>query len=137
MKTLLLTDERPRKSLDRRDVNVPIGHMLPEGNEVQIPFTVAVEAGMRWHPDWPAPMVTVNAWLPLPQGDVLGWSGTSASDLLTTLLPPEVIALASYHGREVATLDDKGKAALKALGLAEPKAKEPLAAFILPSQTRH
>ena len=137
METLLLTDGRPRKTLDRRDITVPEGFILPEGEAVKQPFTLTVESGLRWHPDWPTPQVTVNACLALPLGDALVFSGTSLTALCGALLPQEVIDLATYHGWPIGVVGPKGKAALDALRLSEPKAKEPLAAFILPCQTRH
>lgn len=136
---LLLTDERPRKSLSVTRVKVPAGHAFPQGEVCTVPFEIVLEAGVRWHPEWPTPQVTVNAWRELPLGDALGFAGTSVTDVFGSLISPEVTALAAFHGQTFAALAETGKASLKALGLDAPKKKEPLAAFILPCQirTRH
>lgn len=134
METLLLTDERPRKSLDVKTMRVPVGHELPAGEKTQFAFDILLEAGVRWHPEWAGPMVTVNAWQALPKGDALGYSGATVVDLFGSLLSPEVAALAAFHGQSILALDATGAASLKALGLQAPTKKEPYAAFILPCQ---
>lgn len=132
--TLLLTDQRPKQTLIRLPIRVPVGHVLPEGTAVTKAFDITVEAGLRWHPDWTEPRITVNAWRFLYQGDVLGAAGDDVEALYGPLLPPEVRALSLFHGRPAAGAGSTAELAIKRLGLAVPSERQTRADFILPEQ---
>jgi hypothetical protein len=133
---LLLTDERPRQSIIRLPVTVPVGHKLPLGGEVGQAFNLTVEAAIRWHPDWDEPRVTVNGWRFFYHGDAAGWAGDKLVAAFGSLLPPEVLALASFHGVDMHHLGDYGREAVNRLCLAAPKAKQAQSEFVLPEQMR-
>lgn len=128
---LLLTDQRPRQTMRREIVRVPAGFALPLGETVKNPFNLIVETGVRWHPDWDEPRVTVNGWRAMPYGGVVGFAGDVLSDCFGTLLDKRVAKLIMLHGAPYAPAYDK---ALGSLGLEAPKAKQAYADFILPEQ---
>jgi hypothetical protein len=105
---------------------VPSGHVLPLGDMVQDPFHIVVEAGVRWHPEWEGPRITVNAWRILPKGDALGWSGDTALASFKTLLDADTAALAEYHGQTVTEASGK---LLTKMGLTAPKVQQTYSSF--------
>ena len=113
-------------------VLVPAGHALPLGETVKDHFSLTVEAGVRWHPDWEAPRIAVTAARFLPMGDALCWSGPAA---LAWPLPEPIKALALLHGQP---LTDEGLALVADMGLSVPGQREKIGAFILTrALTRH
>ena len=126
----------------RFDIDVPVGFALPEGEKVKNAFRIAVIAGVRWHPEWPRPRITVNAYRFYPMGDCLCWAGTALADCFGPLLPADVRLLAERHHGEpyVATggseKDAVARTMLKSLGIVAPAEKEKLTDFILPEQRR-
>jgi hypothetical protein len=134
METLLLTDQRPRQTLRRFDVRVPSGYVMPDGSAITQGFTLIVEAGVRWHPEWSEPRVTVNGWRVMALGDALGVAGDDLEVVFGTLLPTEVRALSLYHGKTLTEAGEIAGAALSRLAVASPSAKQALATFILPEQ---
>lgn len=128
METLLLLPppKKARPTILRLPVHVPEGFVLPKGAKVTQPFDLTVEAGVRWHPEWAEPRITVNAWRFMPLGDSIGWAGWSVMGF-SELLPTEVKALLPFHGEPVTTI----KAALvEQCGLDVPTKPEPRASFI-------
>lgn len=136
MTPLLLTDQRPKQTLRRYDIKVPRGYVMPEGTAVTQSFNLIVEAGVRWHPEWSEPRVTVNGWRVMALGDALGVAGDDLEVVFGTLLPTEVRALSLYHGKPIAEAGEIASAALGRLALTAPTAKQSLATFILPEQMR-
>lgn len=123
--------KRRRPNVTRNTVRVPVGHPLPLGSEVKVPFNLNVEVGIRWHPDWPEPRICVIARRFFPHGDCIGWTGDSAN---VWPVSDEVQALAMYHGKTLAE-SDEALPLLDKIGLDEPLEQEALAAFILPEQS--
>ena len=122
----------PQPFIKRWVVQVPKGYALPLETPVENPFNLTVEAGVRWHPEWTEPRITVNLFRVFPFGDALSWSGQSALNF-KALLDPSVAVLADYHGQtmgEGSEVDREIKAlAIKTLGLTIPKVQQPLSAF--------
>lgn len=112
-------------------VRVPPGHVLPEGETVVDGFTVRVEAGVRWHPDWSEPKITVNAFRFFSHGDCLVWAGES---VLGLPVPEYVETLAPYHGQTFTTVPEDVVRLLASLKIRAPEKREPLSAFVLPEQ---
>jgi hypothetical protein len=108
---------------------VPEGHKLALGDVVGDPFHIIVEAGVRWHPEWEEPRVTVNVWRILPKGDALGWSGKEALASFRTLLPADVVALAEFHGVKLSHLGDYGREAMDNAGVTPPKVQQTYSSF--------
>lgn len=146
---LLLTEVAPKPAkttnLMRFKITVPVGHVLPEGETVKTAFPMTIEVGVRWHPEWAGPQITVTGFRFFPQGDCLCWSGQSLTDAFGLLLPADVAMLVPYHGQPYpAEGKDEdalmARVAIKSMGITPPTAKEKLADFILPEQlgaTRH
>jgi hypothetical protein len=105
---------------------VPNGHKLPLGDAVHVPFHIIVEAGVRWHPEWEQPRITVNVWRVLSLGDALGWSGKEALASFRTLLDADTVALAEYHGQTVTEASGK---LLAKMGLTAPKVQQTYSSF--------
>lgn len=126
---LLPAPRKPRPTIKRVEVRVPVGFKLRLGGEVTQAFNLSVEAGFRWHPDWDEPRATVNAYQFLPMGDALCWSGTDVQDF-ADLLPKEFEALAIYHGLSNSKDSAAALAALERLGLDIPAERQPIATFI-------
>lgn len=116
--------EMPKPYVKSFVLAVPSGHVVPEGT-IEQPFNLIGEAGVRWHPEWEEPRITVNLWRMLPQGDALGWAGAKALDF-KTLLDPDVVALVPYHGQAVTPTS---QALLDRMGLATPKVQQLLSTF--------
>lgn len=113
-------------------LRVPVGHVLPLGDTVTEAFTVTVEAGARWHPDWDGPRIAVTATMFMAGGDAFVWSGDRA---MAFPLPEPIMGLAALHGQP---LTDENNAIIEGMGLAAPKAPEGLGAFVLrPALARH
>ena len=104
---------------------VPQGYVMPKGEAINDPFTIVGEAGVRWHPEWEEPRITVNVWRVLTLGDAIGWSGEAAL-AFASLMPADVVALAPYHGQAVTPASQK---LLTKLGLEVPKVQQPLSSF--------
>ena len=123
---LLLTDQRKRArpTLLRLPVHVPVGFELPEGMVVTQAFDLTVEAGVRWHPEWGEPRVTINAFRFFPHGDCLCWSG---NNVVGFPLPEEALALMPFHGQ---ALNDDSRKAVERAGLDIPEQPETLASFL-------
>lgn len=141
METLLLTDQRPRQTIVRLPIRVPRGHELPEGHVVQDPFNVIVEAGVRWHPEWDEPRVTVNAWRFFAHGDALVAAGVDVTALYGALLPQEVKNLAVVHGRMFVAVggDEIDKAVrdeVAKMKLAPPRERQAISTFIAVPERR-
>lgn len=124
---LLPPPKKARPTMLRLPVHVPEGFVLPKGNVVTQPFDLTVEAGVRWHPEWAEPRITVNAWRFFPHGDSIGWSGDSVAEYFRALLPYAVRVLSHHHGQH---LDEAGLKAVAALSLDVPTKPEPRASFI-------
>ena len=129
--TLLLEDKRPIK---RVEIRVPAGYELPFGTKVERAFTLIVEAGVRWHPDWDEPRVTVNGWRFFPLGDALCLAGEELVNEFGDLLPEEIKTLAAFHGKQMSHLGDYGREAVETVRLVPPTEKQALASFIMPEQ---
>lgn len=119
----------------RWQIKVPVGYVFPE-SEIPItqPFDITVEAGIRWHPEWQRPRVTVNVWRFFPAGDAVGWAGGAAVRSFGPLLPAEVKELAEFHGQFLSDLGDYGREALEKLKVEAPKVQQLLSTFIDPRQ---
>lgn len=118
------------------EIKVPVGYVFAD-SEVAItqPFTITVEAGVRWHPEWKEPRVTVNVWRFFPMGDAVGWAGPSAVRAFESLLPAEVVALATYHGETVMIEGTEARnrrvsEVMERLGVVPPKVRQLLSTFI-------
>jgi hypothetical protein len=105
--------------------DVPLGYVLPLGEVIGQPFCLTFEAGVRWHPDWAEPRITVNLWRIMPLGDALGWSGLKVLTF-KSLLDADVAALAQFHGQ---TVTPESRALLDKMGLTIPVAQQPYSAF--------
>lgn len=128
---LLLTEvaepqKEPEKPyVQRFKITVPAGHVMPLGESIKQPFELTVVAGVRWHPEWPEPQVTVNAYRFLSHGDALCWAGSKVL-AFKSLLPEDILALVPYHGQPAT----EGMPQLDRLGLTPPAERQPLATFI-------
>lgn len=120
--------EGPKPYIVQHKVKVPVGYVLPLGEVVKEQFWLTIEAGVRWHPEWEQPRVTVNAWRVFRMGDALGWSGDSVLSF-KSLLPAEVIGLVEFHGQKISDLGDYGREAVEKAGLEVPKVQQPLSTF--------
>jgi hypothetical protein len=107
-------------------VPVPVGYVMPLGQPITVPFQLVIEAGVRWHPEWEEPRITVNLWRILPLGDAIGWAGDKALEAFKTLLSADVVALAAFHGQTVTPASQR---LLDKLGLTAPKVQQPLSTF--------
>ena len=132
METLLLTDQMKRRkpTLLRLPIRVPPGYELPEGETVIDGFDITVEAGVRWHPEWTEPRITVNAFRFFSHGDCLCWSGEFVNGLP---VPKEIEALAPFHGQPLA---EESRAMIDAMGLDIPSKQEGYGAFIARPEPR-
>jgi len=119
-------DKMPPPYIKAFTVAVPLGHALPLGEKIVQPFTLVGEAGVRWHPEWKEPRITVNLWRILPAGDALGWSGDSALASFKALLDADVVELAEYHGQ---TVSEASGALLAKMGLFVPKVQQTYSSF--------
>lgn len=126
---LLPAPRKARPTVKRIEVQVPVGFKLRMGGEVTQAFNLSVIAGVRWHPDWDEPRVTVNAYRFLPMGDALCWAGSDVADF-SDLLPEELGDLFWLHGKPIKLMGDYGREALEKLGLDFPAERQPLATFI-------
>jgi hypothetical protein len=106
-------------------VPVKTGFAMPLGEVIRDPFALTVEAGVRWHPEWKEPRITVNVWRILPMGDALGWSGEKVL-MFASLLDPNVVALIKFHGQPVTEESSK---LLAKMGVAAPKVQQTLSTF--------
>lgn len=133
--TLLLTGPNA-PNIKTFVVAVPAGHVLPDGKVVAKPFSVTVQAGARWHPDWDAPRYSVMAYRFLPGGDAIGFTGESAKAFP---LPAWVAGMAHMHG--IALVRPYGKPGLRlpldvgAPELYAPFKRERIADFLLPPRS--
>lgn len=152
---LLLTDKAPEepkqeaakpkaeKRVERFEIRVPAGHVLPKGNKVTASFPLVVEVGVRWHPDWDGPRITANGYQFFPHGDCLVWSGDKLAENFGSLLPADVNMLVPYHGQPYpadgkSEADLTARVAIKSMGVTPPTEAEKIADFILPEQvSRH
>jgi hypothetical protein len=123
---------KPKPHIRVWETRVPAGFRLPEGEEVKDGFPITIEAGIRWHPEWDEPRVTVNVFRYYPLGDCLVWAGEEAL-AFAPFLSPETAWLATWHGKALDSGDSEDQAMLRvmlnALGVAPPAAKQPLPAF--------
>ena len=117
---------KPKPYITKSRVKVPVGFVMPLGSKVVTPFALTVEAGARWHDTWNEPRITVNIWRILPMGDAIGCSGMDGASMYQSLLDPNVVKLAEYHGQPV-TPDSQ--ALLDKMGLAAPDKPQELATF--------
>ena len=123
---------KPKPYIRVWETRVPVGFQLPEGETVKEGFPITIEAGVRWHPEWDQPQVTVNVFRHYPLGDCLVWAGKEAL-AFAPLLSPETAWLAEWHGKALDSGDGEEQAMLRimlnTLGVAAPTAKQPLSAF--------
>lgn len=124
--------------VQRFKVTVPAGHVMPLGEVIKQPFSITIEAGVRWHPEWEGPQVTVNAYRFFHHGDALCWAGPKVL-AFKPLLPEAVVALATYHG-EALVIEGTGernervRILLERMGVEPPAEKQKLSDFVLPEQ---
>jgi hypothetical protein len=124
---------KPKTTLRVWETVVPAGFVLPEGKTVKDAFPITIEAGIRWHPEWEEPRVTVNVIRYLPMGDSLMWSGDKALTY-QSLLDADVVALATYHGEAVEVdgteaRNNRVATLLSRLNVEAPVWPQPLSAF--------
>lgn len=122
--------EGPKPATRRWDLTVPAGHVMPLGEPITQPFKITVEAGVRWHPEWEEPRITVNVWRFFPMGDAVGWAGPKALAFQTLFPEAEVINLAHYHGKTLAEGGHVVEESLRRLGVEAPKVQQLLSDFI-------
>lgn len=106
-------------------IKVPVGYVLPLGEAIKEQFWLVMEAGVRWHPEWEEPRITVNLWRMFPLGDALGWTGSKVLEF-KRLLPADVVALTEFHGQ---TVTPESQKLLDRMGLEVPKVQQTLATF--------
>jgi hypothetical protein len=116
----------PKPHIKTWEVRVPAGHVMPLGEVIGEGFKVIVEAGVRWHPEWAEPRITVNVWRFFSHGDCVGWSGKEALSF-KSLLPAEVAALVPFHGQCQSV---ENIPALNSLGVEAPPKPQTYAEFI-------
>jgi hypothetical protein len=135
---LLLTDQRPKPKLPntlRFPASVPIGFALPEGGVVTQSFNLTIEVGVRWHPEWPEPRFTANAYRFFHHGDALCWAGDALLESFQSLLPREAEIIALWHGKTFAEVGkDRSEEIMAFAGVSAPTKREGYAAFVLPEQ---
>lgn len=131
--------EKAAVTMLRLPLTVPAGHVMPEGTPITDPFDLTVEAGIRWHPEWEGPRVTVNAYRFMPHGDAMCWSGAKLAECFGSLMPTDLTELCASHGVMVASLTESGARSVAALGLTPPPTFQPISTFIAhrASATKH
>lgn len=122
--------EKAAVTMLRLPLTVPAGHVMPGGEPIRDPFDLTVEAGIRWHPEWEGPRVTVNAYRFMHQGDAMGWSGAKLAECFGSLMPTDLTAICYEHGALVDRLPLPSLASLASLGVVSPPHQQPLSTFI-------
>jgi len=123
--TVVVKPKGPPPYIVVAKTKVPAGFHLPLGETVKDQFWLTLEAGVRWHPEWEAPRITVNGWHVFQMGDAIGWSGTKVL-MFQRLLDPDVVALTQFHGQ---TVTPESQKLLDRMGLVIPKVQQPLSTF--------
>lgn len=124
---LLPAPEKPKRELVVQMLHVPAGHVTEDGEVIKNPFKVQLEAGIRWHPDWPEPRAHLRAILWLWHGDAVIWDGEDAIADFGSLMDAPVRRIGELHGHGI---NRELRKLVAELGLIIPDRRSLLSHFI-------